>query len=434
MIATFRADSAGEPFAMFDFTPVGLSVALAGLVFIGFVGWRLITQRQNDERSELFEISDYLFEARIPPGSVAEGKTVAELETMSGAEFVLAAIVRGGRQIALRSSFEVLYAEDVLAIEAAGDALEVLVDSAGVDPAGSSEHAQELLGAGQVVLAEAVVMPDSTLRSQSIIGADLRRRFGVNLLAISRRGRQFRTRLRDTVIEAGDVLLLQAREDDLAETIRALGCLPLAERGLRIGARERRALLAVSIFGGALIVAAALRLLPIQIAVVGAAAIMGLVGLVSPKEIYESIDWTVIVLLGAMISVGGALEATGAAGSAADTLVTLLDGLPVWVMVAAVLVVSMSLSDLVNNTAAAVLMAPIALGVAHELAASPDPFLMAVAIGASAAFLTPIGHQSNLLVMGPAGYRFGDYWRMGLPLEALIAVVSVPMILLVWPS
>ena len=322
---------------------------------------------------------------------------------------------------------------DVLVVEASGDALEALVADAGLEAGGSRERALQELGTGDVVVAEAVVMHDSPLRGRTVIGAELRRRYQINLLAISRSDRQYRTRLSETVLEASDVLLLQANRRELPAALRALGCLPLAERGLRVGARERRALLAVSIFGGALLMAAALRLLPIQVAIVGAAAVMGLVGLVSPREVYESIGWSVIVLLGAMIPLGGALEDTGAAGRAADALVVLTGDLPTWAIVASVLVVSMFLSDLVNNTAAAVLMAPIALGVASDGSASPDPFLMAVAVGASAAFLTPIGHQSNLLVMGPGGYRFGDYWRIGLPLEGVITVVAVPLIMLFWP-
>ena len=434
VIATFRADATGEAFAMFDFTPVGLGVAVVGLAFIALVGWRLIPHREDVEGETLFEIDDYLFEVRVPPGSSAEGRTIAEIGSASGADFVVGTIVRGDRQMPLPPRFEPLHADDVLVVEATGESLQALVDEAGLEPAGSGESARELLGSDEVVVAEAVVLPDSMLRSRSVVGVGLRRRFDVNLLAISRGGRQFRTRLAETIVHAGDVLLLQGRREDLPETLRQLGCLPLAERGLGIGTRERRALLAVSIFGGALIAAAALRLLPIQVAIAGAATVMGLVGLLSPKEIYESIDWTVVVLLGVMIPVGGALEETGAAARVADALVAVTGDLPVWAVVASVLIISMFLSDLVNNTAAAVLMAPIALGVADEVTASPDPFLMAVAVGASAAFLTPIGHQSNLLVMGPGGYRFGDYWRMGLPLEVVITVVAVPLILLFWPA
>ncbi len=433
VIATFRSDASGEAFAMFDFAPVGLGVAVTGLAFIALAGWRLIPRREVAAGAGLFEISDYLFELRIPDGSSTHGRSIAELGEACDAEFLVAAIVRGDRRLALPSSFESLRAGDVLIVEASGDALDVLVAEAGLEMAGSRGDALSELGAGDVVVAEAVVMPDSPLRARTVVEADLRRLHHVNLLAISRRGRQSRSRLRETVLQVGDVLLVQAQRGELPTALERLSCLPLAERGLSVGRRERRALLAVSIFGGALLMAAALRLLPIQVAIAGAAAVMGLVGLVSPKEAYESIDWKVIVLLGAMIPVGGALEETGVAAGVAGALVVVSGDLPAWTSVAAVLVIAMFLSDLVNNTAAAVLMAPIALGVASRLAVSPDPFLMAVAVGASAAFLTPIGHQSNLLVMGPGGYRFGDYWRLGLPLEVVVTAVAVPLILLVWP-
>ena len=432
VIATFRADASGEAFAMFDFAPVGIGIAVAGLAFVSLVGWRLIPRREEAASEELFEISDYLFELRVPVGSPTDGRSIAELGAESNADFVVVAVERGDRRIGLPSGFELLRAGDELVVEASSEALDALVAEAGLEAAGGRDGAADRLGDGDVVLAEAVIAPGSSLPGRTVVQADLRRRHHVNVLAVSRSGRQSRVRMRDTVLQVGDVLLFQANRHELPGTLEALNCLPLAERELSVGRRERRALLAVTIFGGALMTAAALRLLPIQVAMAGAAAVMGLVGLVSPREVYESIDWRVIVLLGAMIPVGGALEETGLAADAASVLVAVSGDLPLWTSVAAVLVISMFLSDIVNNTAAAVLMAPIALGVAGGLSVSPDPFLMAVAVGASAAFLTPIGHQSNLLVMGPGGYRFGDYWRLGLPLEALITVVAVPLILLVW--
>ena len=433
VIATFREDTTGEAFAMFDFVPVGAGVAVAGLAFVALIGWRLIPRRDDVEEESLFEIDDYMFEVRVPEDSEVVGQTVSALGEQVAAEFVLGAIVRGTRVMALPSKFERLEAGDLLAVEATGEAFQTLVKS-GLEPVSSGEGTSKKLGNEEVTVTEAVLMPGSPLQGRSIVGAGLRQRHGVNLLAVSRRGRQFRRRLGNTLLAAGDVLLLQARRDELSGILAELECLPLAPRGIQLGERERRALLAVTIFGGALVIAAAFRLLPIQVAIVGAATVMGLVGLVSPKEVYESIDWTVIVLLGAMIPVGGALESTGAAANIADGLVTVTSGFPTWGIVAAVLIVSMFLSDILNNTAAAVLMAPIAVGVALEIGASADPFLMAVAIGASAAFLTPIGHQSNLLVMGPGGYSFGDFWRMGLPLEVVIVIVSVPLIMLVWPA
>lgn len=217
----------------------------------------------------------------------------------------------------------------------------------------------------------------------------------------------------------------------MADTLQALGCLPLAERGLQIG-RPQRLTLATGIFGLA-IAATLIGLVPVHIAFMSAVALLVLLEVASPAEVYDSIEWPVIVLLGAMIPVGAALEATGGAALVADGIVTITAGLaPAWVLLI-LFVGTMFISDVINNNATAVLMAPIAIGVSEQLGVSADPFLMGTALGASCAFLTPIGHQSNTLVMAPGGYRFGDYWRLGLPVEVLITAVGVPMILLVWP-
>jgi di/tricarboxylate transporter len=231
--------------------------------------------------------------------------------------------------------------------------------------------------------------------------------------------------------QPGDILLLQGPEKTIHDSIAVLGCLPLADRELQIG-RPSRVVPAIGIFGVA-IALTAMGFLPVQIAFAGAALLMVMTNLLSLRGAYEAIDWSVIVLLAAMIPVGAALETTGGAAMVAESLLAMGKDSPGWVMVLALLVVTMFLSDVINNAAAAVLMAPIAISLASGLEASADPFLMAVAVGASCAFLTPIGHQSNTLVMGPGGYRFGDYWRVGLPLEVVIAAVAVPMILLVWP-
>jgi di/tricarboxylate transporter len=266
---------------------------------------------------------------------------------------------------------------------------------------------------------------------QTARSLNLRWRFGLNLLGVARQGSRLRGRLRNIRFQAGDVLLLQGPVETLPETLSTLGCLPLAERGLRLG-RPRRILLGVTIFVAALLLAAA-GLLPIQVAFIGAAVTMLLANMLSLREAYESIDWSIIILLGGMIPVGQALEVSGGAELIAEGVLAAAGQMPPVVTLVIILVGTMFLSDLVNNAAAAVLMAPIAISVAGGMGASPDPFLMSVAIGASCAFLTPIGHQSNTLVMGPGGYRFGDYWRMGLLLEVVIAVVSIPLIMLFWP-
>jgi di/tricarboxylate transporter len=275
------------------------------------------------------------------------------------------------------------------------------------------------------------VPPRSPVLGRTPAALKLRRRFDVNLLAVSRASEPFRKRLHLVRFRAGDVVLLEGDAANLPETIADLGLLPLAERDLRVG-RPRPALLAAGIFLFAIALATA-GVLSLSVALGAAALGMVLAGLVPVREMYDTIDWPVVVLLGAMIPVGQALQVTGTTDLIASSLVGAAAGLPPAFLLAILLIVTMTLSDVINNAATAVVMAPIAVTVATQLGVNPDAFLMAVAIGASCAFLTPIGHQNNTLIMGPGGYRFGDYWRMGLPLEGLIVLVAVPLLLVVWP-
>jgi di/tricarboxylate transporter len=286
-------------------------------------------------------------------------------------------------------------------------------------------------GSDEFALVELAVLPGSALVGRSATDVRMRTRFGINLLAVSRQGQRAMTRLRTLSMRAGDVLLVQGVPEALAEFAADFGCVPLAERALRIPDR-RQALIASAIMAGA-IAAAAFGLVPAAIAF--AAGVLAAAGLrlVPPRKIYEAIDWPVIVLLGALIPVAGAMATTGAADMIARLL---LDGAAQGhgvLALALILVVTMTLSDFMNNAATAAVMCPIAIGAAARLGASADPFLMAVAIGASCAFLTPIGHQNNTLILGPGGFRFGDYWPLGLPLEIVVMAVAVPMLLLMWP-
>ncbi len=432
IIATFRVEAGGSPFRMFDFALVGVGVALTGLVFIALLGWRLIPHRQGPAApQELFQIAEYLTEVRVPQDSQLVGKSLRDLELTAEADVNIVGLVRGQRRLLVPSSFEIMWPGDILIVEADSEALKTLVDTVGLELVASQDLGEEALGSEDVSVLEAVIMPNSVMEGRTVIDLNLRWRYGVNLLAVARQGARLRERLKNVRFRVGDVVLLQGRTATLPEVLPILGGLPLAERGVRLG-QPRRIALSTGIFGVALALSAT-GVLPVQIAFVGAAAALVLAGMLSLREAYESVDWPILVLLGAMIPVGQALESTGGAQLIADQILELGRQLPAGLTLAVVLVGAMFLSDLVNNAAAAVLMAPIAIGVAQGLGASPDPFLMAVAIGASCAFLTPIGHQSNTLVLGPGGYRFGDYWRMGLPLEILITIVAIPLLLWFWP-
>lgn len=433
IVAGFRADALGRPFGMFDFAPVGLAVAIAGVAFISLIGWRLIPKGREGapDPENLFNIEDYVSEARVPEGSDAAGRRLQEIEDEAEGDVTVAGIARGERRALLPSGYERIAAGDVLILKGDPKALEHVVNAHGLELVGSGGEKAKALRSEEVGTVEAVIKPGSILIGGSPRSLALRRVHGVNLLALARHGRPIRERLGAVRFQPGDVLLLQGRTESLADTLTRLDCLPLAERRLKIG-QPQRLLLALLIFGAA-IAATVAGLAPAHIAFAAAAVLFVLGGIVATAELYTSVDWPVIVLLGAMFAVGGAMESSGAAALVADSIVGLTKDSGAVVALLLLLVGTMFLSDLINNNATAVLMAPIALGVAGRLEAGANAFLMAVAIGASSAFLTPIGHQSNTLVMAPGGYRFGDYWRMGLPLEVLIVAVALPMILLVWP-
>lgn len=432
IVATFREEVTGAPFGMFDFAPVGVGVTVAGVAFIALLGWRLLPPREgNGEGDDLFSIQEYMTEVRIPEGSPMEGKPLAEVGASTDGEATVVTLVRGNHTVPAPSSRDLLRVGDVLVLQAGSDALSGLADGRRFELAGPGELREEFLSSDDVSLMEVVVRPDSPLLGRSATSLNLRLREGVNVLAVARRGSRITRRLGRVSFEVGDVLLLQLRSDGVQETLDRLGCLPLARRELRMG-QPRRIAAAVVLFAGALALTVS-GILPVTVAFTLAALAMVLVKLVPLPDLYRSVDWPVIVLLAAMIPVGEALEGTGGAARIAGWILASGGVLPPAGAVGLLLVGTMFLSDLVNNAAAVVLMAPIAITVAAGLGASPDPFLMAVAVGGSSAFLTPIGHQSNILVMGPGGYRFGDYWRMGLPLEVVTLLVALPLILWAWP-
>jgi di/tricarboxylate transporter len=434
IVANYRAENGGEPFAMFDFTPVGAAVALAGLAFVALAGWRLIpsARRGKSEDSALFEIDAYVTELSVPEGSALVGKGRRQLEAeFEGHGAELAGLIRSHQRIHSATWRGTVAAGDILVLEADPEGIDKLVGTYGLELVGSGKDVSGDLKSDDVALVEAVVSPAGMIENRTASGVRLRGRFGVNLLAVSRQGRPIRTRLHSMRLRAGDVLLLQGPVDQMPTVLSDIGCLPLAERGLKIG-RPERAWLSLAVFVAA-IVFMSLGLAAAPIALGLAAMAMLFLNVASLREAYDSINWPVIVLLGAMIPIGGALETSGATALITEFLLGFGGGVSPVLVLTILLIVTMTLSDIVNNAATAVIMAPIALGLAERLGVNADAFLMAVAIGASCAFLTPIGHQNNTLILGPGGYRFGDYWRMGLPLEIIIVAVAIPTILWVWP-
>ena len=370
-------------------------------------------------------------EVTVPEDNPHIGKTLREIDELTkDIDAVIMDQIRGDRAYPAATRKQ-LRGGDILKIEAAPEEIDKFVSKLGLEIGGETSGVGPRELSGDATLMEAVVAPGSRLDGRLVGSLHLFARRGITLLGVSRQGQPFHGRLRSFRIRPGDVLLLHGESEQLADMVPAFGCLPLAERELHFGKRGKGPA-AIAVFAAA-IAAASLGLVPIHIAFGMAIVVLVVGGMMNVRELYDGIDWSVIVMLGSLIPVGGALQSTGTTTLIADNVLSLTVGLPPVAVLVIVMVVTMTLSDILNNAATAVVMAPIAATIATSLGVSADPFLMGVAVAASCAFLTPIGHQNNALILGPGGYRFGDYWRMGLPLEILIVLVAVPAILLVWP-
>jgi di/tricarboxylate transporter len=419
---------------MFAFTPVGATVALAGLLYVAFIGWRLIprSRREFATQQDVFHIEDYVAEAKVPEESATIGKTVGEVdEEAREQDVVIIGLIRNHMRIFAAARHQRVQAGDILVLEAGPKEIDKFVTTQELELVGTDEEGTAFLKTDEISLSEAVITPGSPIVGRSARNLNMAGRHGVNLLAIAREGQPLTDRINSVRFRVGDVLLLQGEVERLNQVIAALGCLPLAERRLQSG-KGRQAGLTVAIFAAA-IISATVGPVSLQISLGAAVAAVVLLNIVPVRELYESIDWPVVVLLGAMMPIGEALETNGATQLMASWIGDLAGTASPLIILAILMIVTMTLSDVMNNAATAVVAAPIAFGVAQILGVNPDPFLMAVAIGASCAFLTPIGHQNNTLILGPGGYHFGDYWRMGLPLEIIIVAIAVPMIAFVFP-
>jgi di/tricarboxylate transporter len=434
IIANYRTEVKGAPFGMFDFTPVGSLVAVAGVAFVAFAGWRMIPKNRRKKiiKEELIQIEDYISEVRITEDSKLISLPIKEVDLQAEKfDVEIVGMIRGKRRILAALRHQETKIGDILIVKAGPKELDkFLKDSKLVFVEGVKEKTS-LLRSDYTIFMEVVVMPRSRMEDQTFASLQLKNRYGVHLLGVSRQGKPIQQRLLDFRFQGGDVLLLQGVSESLFELASSYGCLPLAKRGLNFGT-AKRAGLAISIFSVAIIFAT-LGLTSIPIALSVAAIMMVFLNIVPVRDIYEGVDWPVIILLGSMIPLGGALETAGGTQIIAKFIAGMAENMDPTLTLAIVLIVTMTLSDVMNNAATTVVMAPVSVSIAGQLGLNVDSFLMAVAVGASCAFLTPIGHQNNALIWGPGGYRFSDYWRMGLPLEILIVVIAVPAILFFWP-
>ncbi|HEX8527907.1 SLC13 family permease [Allosphingosinicella sp.] len=432
IVSRVREQITGEPFGMFDYAPVGLGLAAAGLLFLRF-GFRLLpaSRRGAQTMGEALDIEDYATEAQVPADSSLEGKTLAEFRAMTDDEVEVTGFHRGEIRQTMPLPDVTISAGDVLILKGEPEALERAITAAGLELEGQHRKGAGAGSSGNVGVIEAVIERGSILAGGAAGRMALHERHGVNLIAVSRRGERITERLRDVTLCPGDVVVLQGPLDTLPERLRDLGCLPLAERTLRLG-DPRRGLIPVGILGGAMALTA-IGWVPVAVAFFAAAVLILLAGTLSAREAYRAIDWPILIMIGALIPVADAIRTTGASELIGGWLSTVSVSLPAWGAVALIMVAAMAVTPFLNNAATVLVMAPIAATFAGDLGYRPEAFLMATAVGAGCDFLTPIGHQCNTLVMGPGGYRFGDYARLGAPLSLIVVLVGVPLILAVWP-
>jgi di/tricarboxylate transporter len=489
IISSVRQELLGQPFKMFDFFPVGFGVTLVAVAFLS-VGWRLIPIRRSGQNlaDQPFRVEDYVAEARLPEGSPLTGKTVNELEALADQNITVTAIIREGNRRYIPAGHWTLFAGDVLVLESDPNDLQKLVESASLELVGSKEitvdENQQPITTGNLReqaadkaadkasdkisdktgakaeadaeakaaaaprpaadekksedkkpsalgVVEAVVTAASPMIGTSALGLKLREHYGVNLLALSRAGRRMGTRLRNTQFREGDVVVLQGPVEAMTESLAVLGCLPLAERNLQLGKSRNFYLPALILL--VCVVLSATEWVPVALAFTGGAVLIAVLGILSLKQIYEAVDWPILILLGCLIPVGEAVRSTGTTDLIADWLSHGADVMPVYGTLVMLLVITMLVTPFLHHAAAVIVMGPVAAALAKQLGFNADPFLIAVAVGASCDFLSPIGHQCNTLVMGPGGYHFSDYWHLGLPLTFLVTLTGVPLILAFWP-
>jgi di/tricarboxylate transporter len=431
IVSRVRADMLGQPFHMFDYTPVGFCLLIVGLVFLRF-GYRLLPENRRGAASlgEAIDTKGYITEATLTEKSPAVGETVAEFIERHQHEVTVTAVLRAGMRSTPYGHTR-LRDGDTLILGGEPDMLDQVIAGDKLDLAGHDREAPEEEKGEEIGVIEAVVNTDSPLVGQTAGRLRLQERYGVNLIAVSRRGERLIRSLGKTVLQGGDVIVLQGALSALPDKLRDLGCLPLAERQIKLGA-SRRTLLPIAILTVAM-AATATGLIPVAVAFFAAAGLVIITGALPVREAYENIEWPILVMLGALIPVSDTLRTTGASQLIATWLSHTAASLPPWGAVALILVAAMAVTPFLNNAATVLVMAPIAAVFAKDLGYRPDAFLMATAVGAGCDFLTPIGHQCNTLVFGPGGYKFGDYARLGAPLSLLVVLVGTPLIVFWWP-
>jgi len=420
-------------FGLFDFTPVGSVIAILGVLFIALIGWKLIPNAKDNKLKSrsIFSIDKYVTEIRIPEDCPLIGENAGEVNNLTGDKITLIRKINNDGVVEYLDPNYILNEEDQFLIMADPTELKIAMDEYNFKLTKEMRFRIDSLKEDDTTFMEVVVIPESKLLGRT---RNYFRKITSNcltLISVARNDNPIMKRLGKVKFSVGDVLLIQGREDELKNNAKSLNLLPLEKRDIDIGIFSKVGF-SVLVFIGAILLSM-FGIFPATISFIGAILIYIFSGILPVRDLYKSIDWPIIILLGSMIPISDALQSTGTTTLVANLMVGLTGGLPTWLVLAIIMIITMCLSDIINNAATALIMAPISVGIAMSMGVSIDPFLMSVAVGASCAFLTPIGHQCNALILGPGGYKFGDYWRMGLPLEILIVIVGTPTIIYFWP-
>jgi di/tricarboxylate transporter len=398
---------------------------------VALIGWRLIPARE-DATVRGKDIAQYVAELTVPADNKQIGRRLGELtETAEKTDVAIIGLIRKGTRLYGQAQNAILQEGDAIVLEAAPEALDEFRSALSL--AFSDERREELLKTDSegLDLIEIVIPPESRINGKTAQTIGLAWRQRAVVMGISRQGRRITQQVRKTIVRPGDILLILVQKDTGPDVANWLGALPLADRGLAV-TNDSKTWAAIGLFAAAVAAASiGLIYLPIALGLVVIAYV--LTRILPLQELYDHIEWPVVVLLGSMIPLGAALENSGGTELIANALISLTGDWPAWAGLTTLMLMTMTLSDVLNNTATTIVAAPVGIQMANTLGVSPDPFLMAVAVAASSAFLTPIGHKNNTLLLGPGGYHFGDYWRIGLPLEILVVAVSIPAILAFWP-
>jgi di/tricarboxylate transporter len=430
IISEYKSTISDSGFNFFDFSYVGFSVTILSILFISIIGNKFIQLRDDaNAGSSLIDLKGYLFEVEVNESSSAIGMTLSAFKKEAGEDTEVLGIVNETGGVKKVKNNLRIKAGQILVIKTPPDDVSSILDV--FDFSIPKElHSFEDDDLEEI---EAMITPGSRLIGRKYEFFLKLAYEELNLLGLWRKGAKYRTRLTRETFKAGDVLLLGVRdldEEDVTNKIKHLGLMPLMQRELQtIPSRSR--LLKGLIFFLVSIVLVAFNILPTAAAfllcVLGFARIR-----IIDSNFYRDIDWPIIIMLAAMIPIGTALQTTGLSDVISSSISLFAADMSLFWLLFLILIVTMATTDIINNAATAVIMAPISAGIGLQLGYAIEPFLMVVAVGASCAFLTPIGHQCNTVVMGPGNYKFTDYWRLGLPLDILIIAVSIPMILFVW--